>query len=373
MQVPIPTTFAPHPATLSNDVSVIPASRGIYALATLANPPHISWSINLRRRLNRLLVSSYTASSGDLTTFAQKVTSVSYWPVASRLETSLILYQLTRESYPDSYLRRLHLRMPWFIGLTQTDSFARLQVSNRLGSPKTLRYGPFRTREEAELYQEQILGLYQLRRCPDTLHPSPDHPGCIYGEMNQCLRPCQCAVSAQEYATESARVSDFLATAGKADLQYLAATRERAAADLDFEQAALAHKRIEKLQAAVSARDKVVAQIQNFHGVALTAASAPDTVNLWPMFAGCWQTPLLVKLTPETRSLDSMLRERLHAAFESPSASAVRLEHLALFSRWYYSSWRDGHWFPFEALEQLSYRRLVKAISALLKPDPKDT
>lgn len=366
MQVSIPITFAPDPATLIDDVSIIPASRGIYALTTLANPPHISWSINLKRRLNRLLVSSYTASSGDLTTFAQKVTSVSYWPVSSRLESSLILYQLTRESYPDTYLRRLHLRMPWFIGLTQTDSFARLQISNRLSGLKTLRYGPFRTREEAEVYQEQIHGLYQLRRCPDTLHPSPDHPGCIYGEMNQCLRPCQCVVSSQEYATESARVSGFLATAGMSDLKYLAVTRDRAASDLDFEQAALAHKRIEKLQAAISTRDKVVAGIQNFHGVALTAASAPDSVNLWPMYAGYWQTPLLLELRQETRSLDSMLRERLYAAFESPTASGSRLEQMALFSRWYYSSWRDGHWFPFETLQQINYRRLVKAMANLV-------
>ena len=50
------------------------------------------------------------------------------------------------------------------------------------------------------------LDLFQLRRCQEDLAPSPGHPGCIYGEMGKCLRPCQEAVSREEYAGE---VEDF--------------------------------------------------------------------------------------------------------------------------------------------------------------------
>jgi len=307
-----------------------------------------------------------------LSSFARKIENVRYWRVSSRLETSLILYELTRDSYPDSYLRRLHLRLPWFIGLTQASAFARLTVSNRLSS-RNARYGPFRTRDAALLYQDHLQGLHQIRRCVETLAVSPDHPGCIYGEMNQCLRPCQCAVSPEEYSTEAARVADFLTTAGKSALLPLAATRDRAAAELDFEQAALAHKRIEKVQAAIAARDPVIAPAENFHGLAVTRATEPDSVNLWPMQSGYWQSPIPLHLpaNQETgaRSLDSLLRERLQTALQSPTAEGNRLEHLALFSRWYYSSWRDGQWFPFETIKQLNYRRLVKAISDLSKPE----
>lgn len=354
---------------LSEDILAIPGSHGIYSLATTGNAPHISWSINLRRRLNRLLVPSYTASTGRLSDFAGKIISVSYWPVSSRLETSLILYELTRQAYPDSYLRRLHLRMPWFIGLTQ--DFPRLEVTNRLSRNSTQRFGPFRTREAAQLYEEQLLGLHQLRRCTDTLDPSPDHPGCIYGEMNQCLRPCQLAVSRQEYASEAARVLEFVTTAGKSALQPLSAARDRAAAELDFEQAAIAHKRIEKVQAAIAARDKVIAPVDRLNGIALTKAGQPDSVNIWPMLGGFWQPPVPLHLpplqAPDSRSLDSLLRERLHSALQAPAGEGNRLEQIALFSRWYYSSWCDGKWFPFETLNQINYRRLVRAISELLR------
>ncbi len=295
---------------------------------------------------------------------------MSYWCVSSRLESSLILYELTLSSYPDSYLRRLHLRMPWFIGLTQNASFARLEVSNRFSRMDSSRFGPFRNRDTALLYQEQLLGLHQIRRCTETLLPSPDHPGCIYGEMNQCLRPCQCAVSPDEYATETARVSEFLRTAGKSSAQPLAAARDRAVAELDFEQAALAHKRLEKVQAAIAVRDKVVTSVNDFHGIAVTRSHHPDAVTLWPMCAGYWQPSITFRLQQEARSLDSSVRECLQAALAFPVSDGNRLEHMALFSRWFYSSWRDGQWFPFETLARLNYRRLVKAISDLAKPAP---
>jgi excinuclease UvrABC nuclease subunit len=260
--------------------------------------------------------------------------------------------------------------MPWFIGLTSSNAFARLEVSNKLGMAS--RFGPFRTRDAALLYEEQLLCLHQIRRCVETLKPAADHPGCIYGEMNQCLRPCQCMVSADEYASEAARVAEFLETAGKSAMLPLAATRDRAAAELDFEQAAMAHKRMEKVQSAISARDPVVAAVQKFNGIAVTRACEADSVKLWPMVAGYWQNPIILYLPvnqeQNARSLDSMLRERLQSALTSPVAEGSRLEQMALFSRWYYSSWRDGQWFPFEMLQQLNYRRMVRTISDLAKP-----
>src|SRR5207244_6958620 len=59
-----------------------------------------------------------------------------------------------------------------------------------------------------------MLDLFQLRRCEDNLAPSPEHPGCIYGEMNKCLRPCQQVVSIEEYRGEAHRVEEFIRTDG---------------------------------------------------------------------------------------------------------------------------------------------------------------
>jgi hypothetical protein len=189
--------------------------------------------------------------------------------------------------------------------------------------------------------------------------------------MNQCLRPCQCAVSRDEYANEVVHLDEFLATNGKIAAAALSTARERASAELDFEQAAQLHKRIEKVIAATACRDTVIAPLDKFNGLALTHGLAEGECRLWPMLEGYWQKPVIFHfstLEPGARSLDRELRETLSNSLSSPALkSGNRVEHLALFARWYYSSWRDGHWFPFVKLEDLHYRRLVREISNLAR------
>jgi excinuclease ABC subunit C len=292
---------------------------------------------------------------------------VSCWPAGSRLEAALLLYQLTRDHFPNDYLKRLRLRLPWFVALTNHDAFPRLEIVNRPSRKHETAYGPFFSRDLAQRYEQELLGLFQVRRCTETLEPAPAHPGCIYGEMNQCLRPCQCAVTTEEYSNEVARLSDFLASNGKTNSAALATARERAAGELDFEQAAQLHKRLEKVAAAASCRDAAIAQYDQLNGLALTKGLSAEECRLWPMLAGCWQKPVILRIStlePGARSLDRELREMLSNSLANVVLETRhRVEHLAVFSRWYYSSWRDGHWFPFRKLEELNYRRLVREIS----------
>ncbi len=104
--------------------------------------------------------------------------------------------------FPDDYLRLVKLRMPAYVKLILANEFPRTQVSTRLSASRAMHYGPFQSRAAAELFEEQFLDLFQIRRCQENLEPSPQHPGCIYGEMNRCLRPCQQVVSREEYLSE---------------------------------------------------------------------------------------------------------------------------------------------------------------------------
>ena len=61
-------------------------------------------------------------------------------------------------------------------------------------------------------------------------------------------------------------------------------------------------------------------------------------------------------------SLDRKLREVLPSVAELKLNVRERQEYLALLSRWYYSTWRDGEWLPFENFDQIPYRKLVNAI-----------
>jgi hypothetical protein len=65
--------------------------------------------------------------------------------------------------------------------------------------------------------------------------------------------------------------------------------------------------------------------------------------------------------------MDALLRQSLHSHLTQPSRDGSRSDDLALLSRWFYSSWRDGAWLPFADLAKLNYRKLVREISTLLR------
>ena len=135
--------------------------------------------------------------------------------------------------------------------------------------------------------------------------------------------------------------------------------------------AAQIHKRLEKVNAAAACRDHVIEAVDRFHGVALTRGVDPLRFRLWPIAEGFWQEPLTLDMSGafETKPLDAVLRELLEPALSSVKTEGIRAEHLAIISRWYYSSWRDGHWFPFRTLADLKYRKLVREISAMAKAE----
>jgi excinuclease ABC subunit C len=356
---PPPNRLLPREQDLPEAVAALPPVSGIYAVFAGDGPPHLSWSVNLKRRLGRLLGGPY----------GERIDAIEYWRAGSRLEISLLLYELTRGYYPEDYRKRLRLRLPWFVSLRDRDPFPRLEVLNRIPRGSSQVFGPFASRDLAQRYEQEVLSLFQIRRCSDTLAPHPDHPGCIYGEMNQCLRPCQCAITADEYSSEVRRVADFLATNGRSPASALGAAREKASADLDFEQAAQIHKRLEKLRTAAGCRDDVVCAVERFNGVALTRGPDNLQFRLWPVVQGYWQEPLTLEVSGimETRPLDRLIRELLEPSLAAVSTQGIRAEHMAIFSRWYYSSWRDGHWFSFQTLADLNYRKLVREISSMAK------
>jgi hypothetical protein len=245
----------------------------------------------------------------------------------------------------------------------------RTQVTTRLAGGRGLYFGPFRTRAAAEQFDARMLDLFQLRRCQDNLEPRPSHPGCIYGEMGMCLRPCQEVVSRSEYASEVARVEHFLGSGGQSLLESIAAARDRSSDDLQFEEAARQHKRYEQVEQVLALRDDLATATNVLSGLAVTASSRRGAVILWFMLNGLWADPIEFSLdaTGPAVSLDHRLRDAVATLPTARGGMLERQEHAALLAGWFYSSWRDGEWISLKSLDHVPYRKLVNAITRTAK------
>jgi excinuclease ABC subunit C len=351
-------------ASMDAAVEALPNSPAVFALWPKEGDPYLSKTALLRRRLLRLLKEREKPSR--LLNLRHTVARIEYSLTGSAFESSLILYEQARRHFPKSYLDLLKLRMPPYLKIVLNNEFPRSHITTHLTRTGGLYFGPFRSRASAEKFEGQFLDLFQMRRCQEDLSPSPEHPGCIYGEMGMCLRPCQSVVGAAEYAHEVARLVEFLRTDGRSLADAIAHSRDRLSDTMQFEEAARQHKRLEKVEDVLKLRDELARDVDRLNGVAIAPSLAPFAVEMWFVKEGNWQQPQRFGFEVregKTVSLDHKLRETFAAVAPGKLGARERQEYLALLARWYYSTWRDGEWLSFDSYDDIPYRKLVNAVS----------
>lgn len=349
-------------------LETIPDSPAVFLLWADEGAPYLARTARLKRRLNRLLRDGDGISRVlNLKGVAKRI---EYWLTGSQLDATLIHLELARRHFPQDWRRVTRLHPPAFVRLTMDNAFPRTMVTTRLG--RGVVFGPFPSRAAAERFDAAVLDLFQIRRCEENLVPSPQHPGCIYGEMNKCLRPCQDAVSVEQYGNEAARLARFLETGGDSLRESAETARDKASADMQFEEAARLHERVECIAQVQSLAGDLGRSLQNLAGVAVMKSVEPHAVELWFMLGGRWHEPRRV-CVPEAvspanmeagQSLDSLLRATL-AGLDADGPPD--LEHLSVLIRWHGSTWRDGEWISFESPSKLPYRKMVNAIGRMLQ------
>jgi excinuclease UvrABC nuclease subunit len=355
-------------AQLDVAIESLPNLPAVFVLWPAEGEPYLSKTGLLRRRLLRLLREREKPSR--LLNLRHTVRRIEYRITGSAFESSVVHYQQARRLFPESYLDALKLRMPPYVKIVLANEFPRSHITTHLTRGPGLFFGPFRSRASAERFESQFLDLFQIRRCQEDLAPSPGHPGCIYGEMAMCLRPCQQVVGAAEYAHEVERVVEFLRSDGRSLVAAIEHSRDRLSEQMMFEDAARQHKRLEKVLDVLKLRDELARDVERLNGVAITRSLAADAVEMWFLRGGNWHQPRRFSFEVregKTVSLDRKLRDTFAAVEPVKLGVRERQEYLALVSRWYYSSWRDGEWLGFESYDDIPYRKLVNAVSRVAR------
>jgi excinuclease UvrABC nuclease subunit len=345
----------------SSDLDALPERPAVFLVWPKEGRPYLVRTALLRRRLKRLLRQPERVSS--VLSLGGVVDRVEYWLTGSQIESALLHLELAQRHFPEDWPRLTRLRPPAFVRLTLDNPFPRTMVTTRLG--RGLFFGPFAGRGAAERFDAELLDLFQIRRCEENLAPSSGHPGCIYGEMNRCLRPCQQVVTIEEYRSETARVEQFLRTNGSSLVEAAESARDRASMEMHFEEADRLHQRITRIEEVRAAAGGLARVLERLAGVAVVPSAHLEAVELWFMAGACWQPSrrlLLTETAGAGRSMDQRLREIIAGVTPEGSPNA---EHLAILLRWYQSSWRDGEWLSFDSFDKIPYRKLVNLIGRI--------
>jgi excinuclease UvrABC nuclease subunit len=349
-----------------------PAASAVFLLRGPEGEPYVSKTANLRRRLQRLLAPPEERSKR--LNLRPRVSEIQYTRTGSDFEAGLLLYRVLRQTFPQAYRERMKLRFAPLVRLNLDNPYPRAYITRRIAGlkGKSLYYGPFPTRAAAEKFLNDSLDQFKARRCDFDLHPDPAFPGCIYSEMKMCLAPCFKGCTDEEYAAEVGRVQAWLDSGGQSLVRELEAQREKASAELAFEQAAALHTRIDKAQGIAGPLPEIVRRLDRLSGVMVQPSAEPETVALLRFAGGRLGEPIAfpvqARAEGKMHSMESRVTEWLagHPA-PRPGSALELMEELALLKRWYYRSSRVGEIFFTGDQGELPLRRVVRGISRVFK------
>jgi hypothetical protein len=378
--------------------AMLPATVAVFVLRPLAAgaEPYVSKTANLRRRLQRLL----GKAEGRRLSLRERVSAVEYCEVGGDFEAGFALYRLMRQEFPAKYGERLHLRPAPLLQLLGENPYPRVAVTTRIRSLRTggAYFGPFASRAEAEQYASDSLDFFLLRRCTEELAPDPKFPGCVYSEMKMCLAPCFKGCSDARYAEESARVERYLESGGHSLLVEIGRARDESSERLEFEAAAAAHARLEKLKAVQSRIAGIVHRIDRLNGLLLQPSHVAGHIALFRIAGGMLYGPIAFDVSPRGlkpeikpaqatstmsaamtgiaalpaagagQSMEARIRELLRQAEAVVPRNAQEwMEHLAILKRWYYRTNKVGEIFFEDDHGVLPMRRVVRAVGRVFK------
>jgi excinuclease ABC subunit C len=393
----------------------IPAQSGVFALcgARAEDAPYLTHTTDLRRRMRRLL--DPPESQSKRLNLREKVARIEYCLTGSRFESSLVLYDATAALFGHiEARRRLKLHTPYFLRITLHNEFPRVYATNKLSKRGLSEmYGPFPSRLAAERYCDAVLDLFKLRRCHEDLHPFPEHPGCVYGEMNKCIEPCKQACTTEQYSAETAAVKHFFDTRGENMIISIGLEREEASSAMKFERAAALHAQWQKVKSVQALADWLIRPVPKLRAVIVQHASPVaehhEDASLFLLEGGCLIGPermstLGVRAVREQTSVGSSLfaqplmlqavplegdvtddpanspeQRAIHAIaaltkrVDACSDIALLSDHLSLFRRWYYRPEKQRYGEIFLPNDDGSWpiRRILRGAARMVIGDPK--
>ena len=337
----------------------------------LTAKPFLIRTQDLRRRLQRLLGPLDPASKRlNLREFAR---GVRYRVTGSAFEQTLTYYQHAKRLFPKRYRDLLRLRPPAVLKVNLKNAYPRCYATRRIPVDETgaptggTYYGPFASRRGAQAFAERALDLFKVRRCQIKIRRDPTFPGCLYSEMKMCLAPCFAGCTKEEYDVEVGRLVQFLDTSGASLRETYEEEREKASEQLDFERAALLHKKVEKLDEALRGQPEITRRIQDLNAVILQRTAEEQTIGVFGVHGGRLAEPFFLsfaEIASQPRSAEQLFRDYLES--KATAEQGDLCESLWLVARWFYSNPREGEIFFRE--KDWPYRRILRACSRLLSP-----
>lgn len=219
----------------------IPTEPGVYRFRDEhGRVVYVGKAKNLRNRLN-----SYFAAPERLApkTYAMvhTATSVEWTVVGSELESLQLEYTWIKEYKPRFNIAFRDDKSYPYLAVTMRDKFPRAQVM-RGDRKKGVRYfGPYSQVWAIRETLDALLRVFPVRTCSPGVFKRAEASGrpCLLGYIDKCSAPCVGRISPEEHRNLADGLCRFMAGGAEKFITELTTDMKNAAANMDFERAAV--------------------------------------------------------------------------------------------------------------------------------------
>ena len=240
----------------------IPAKQGVLLIADeMQNCIQMITAANMRSRIsNKLIENNQQANSEengstepidvkknrrvDIRKIARLVF---YHQTTSAFETELFYLSAAYKIWQNAFKQHIELKNIWFVSIDIPSKFPHF-FKTKVPEFSLPVIGPFTTASSADKFIDAIADTFDLCRSITCLRQSPNGGKCSYAQMNRCLSPSDGTISMSDYRKVLARALDFAAGQRNLLKRSLSEKMKSAAANLNFEQAAIFKTRLERLK-----------------------------------------------------------------------------------------------------------------------------
>jgi len=200
---------------------------------------------NLRNR-----VGSYFRASGlteKTMALVARISEIQVTVTSTEVDALLLEHNMIKTQHPPyNILLRDDKSYP-YIFLSTQDKFPRLSLHRGTRRRKGRYFGPYPSASAVRESLHFLQKVFKVRQCEDSFFRNRSRP-CLQHQINRCSAPCVDLVTAQEYAQQVENTALFLQGKSTELMVTLADDMEQAAAELEYEKAAVFRDQLAQLQ-----------------------------------------------------------------------------------------------------------------------------
>lgn len=236
---------------LKEKIKTLPGSPGVYRfLNSEGTIIYIGKAKNLKKRVSQYFVEPHRLTR-KTRVLVSKIADIEHTVVGSEEDALLLENNLIKQYQPRyNILLKDGKTYPWIC--IKNQPFPKIFLTRRFVKDGSMYFGPYSSVQHAHHLLELINSLYKIRTCNLVLSSEAVAAGkyreCLDYHIKKCLAPCTGKISREEYDAQIEGIANLLKGNTGALIKEFRTKMQKAAADLNFEEAQQYKANLDMLQ-----------------------------------------------------------------------------------------------------------------------------